>query len=113
MSNYTLLDLEGEMGSWSRTTFAGTAMALFFYNMNRHKFMNPRITSMLVILILMTTMIYMSYALYNFYSRTNILLNDNNNNRENIYNSRAVYTLTSSIINLTLISICIQILFNT
>jgi hypothetical protein len=111
-----LNEFESDLGSWTICVFAATTTGLLFYHMTRLKSlkMNPLHASIFAILLLICAVLYITYSLYNFYSRTGYLFNKRNKCTEKIIKkSRIIYTIITSIIILVLIGICIQIIINT
>jgi len=111
-----LNDFESDLGSWTMCVFAATTTGLLFYHMTKLKSlkMKPLHASIFAILLLICAVSYITYSLYNFYSRTGYLLNENNKCTEKIIkNSRIIYSIITSIIILVLLGISIQITYNT
>ena len=112
-----LNDIESELGNWTTCVFATTTTGLLFYHMTQAKTlsMKPVHAALFAILLLLSSLIYIFYSLYNFYFRTGILLKRQNNKctLDLVSQSRTVYSFTSVIVGFTLVCICLQIMYNT
>lgn len=107
---------ESELSGWTIAVFAITASGLLFYHMTGMKSlpMRPSHAAVLAIIMLFIAIAYSIYALYNFYIRTGILLEEKQSKctQTMISRSRIIYSTMTGAICTVLLFISIQIIYN-
>ena len=115
--NLNLNTLEGDLSGWSISVFALFTTGLLFYHMTKMKTLKMKKThaAFFSISFLISAILYISYAIFNFWVRTSILLNkeDSPCTKQHVAVSRFIYTVLSIFVSLIVIGICIQIFYDT
>ena len=110
--------LESNLSGWTIAVFVLMSTGLIFYHMTKMKTieMDSTHAAIFAILLLLSSCSYILFALYNFYHRTYLLkmkFKNRNKSIDKIINSsRIFYTIITSIVSMTTIAICIQIIYN-
>jgi len=107
---------EMDLGGWTMAVFGIAGSGFLFYHMTAMKSlpMKRSHASILAICLLLISISYSIYALYNFFVRSKLLLEKTQDKeaRDMINQSRIIYCTLTSIICVVLLLICIQITYN-
>ena len=107
---------ESDLSGWTIVVFAVTTVGLLFYHMTQEKTlpMEPEYASLLAIVFLLCAIMYIVYALYNFYQRTSDLYEKANEcSKKDINASKLIYSFVTFVICIALLFVSYRIYLNT
>ena len=118
MSDKTLIDRhlnthETDLGQWNIVVFTALTTALLFYHISQVKSieMKKSHAAIIAISIIFISLVFNMYSLYNFVTRTDILIKrfPNKNHKDKIRQSQVIYGITTSILAVVQIGITVNI----